>query len=1113
MSVLQKIFDLMNYWNLTTLILGFIVGVFIFFGYNRRKNTAQNILKDFDGEEHPKPHKIVGLKTFVKPSFRVINFGDNREKNVPFEDIWEAIYGYQQNKSPVLIIRAEAGMGKSRILQYLIYKSLIRKNFMLYWLSRLNLGDQEPDMIYDFFKKHDSLAALLSGLKEKIGEASKTHVKRRPIIFLDGFDEFKALRDNEADTLLAELHKEITEMNKDITKVIITSGPEALSKEVNNLLFWGKDEDGMDVQKPIEVVEIDYFDNKQIAKIFNRFIRYESDKKRTFSKRRKLTKRLKTYICQVGERENIFRNPFYARRAHILLDESKQEKSTVLTEESALNKIIDHSFQNALKKYDDMAVFEKLNIQELESELFAILDKISQRMMEFDKISISNDDFRDILESLNSKIRSAFLNPDNLTLPLITHKENGREFTHKLFYEYFVARNIQKVDYKHKLYILKQDRCNIGTFKILKFYAHLISTDDSSLLYTAKDILDSVESYGNKQCQNEFYSLFSLLQSKQITLRENPRLSVPEIIEILPLVNEIKYKEYTLKDAESLILDRELDLRSQKLTNLNDIDFFGAFDSLDLTGTIIKDLSKIHEYSRINELKISATLLPQLQEIEGIEIETITVELSNSEQLLSLLSLDNINHFEIVIKVNHDYKQSTIKLYKELKSLLLAGISIRVLNTLIEVDINEILLYIKSTYPGEEEMAMVSGRIDFLDDVYTVQLKSMLVNYDGMRYLKIILAEGYCRRGVTYHKLKDYVSVLTDTTKAIELDPNNAEYYNNRGDAYCSLKDYASALADYTKAIELNPNKAVYYNNRGSAYLMLIDSVSTFLDYIKAVKLDPNNAEYYHGHIFSYTKTNDFERALTDFIKAIELDPNNEEYYAGRYFMYLILRDYESALTDSSKALELDPNNEEYYRARGIIYGLLENYKCALADLTKAINLDPNIAESYYLRGTIYYTLEDYQNALADDTKAIELDSNNAEYYCSRGITYYKLEDFESDLADSTKAIMLDPNNAEYYYGRGGTYHKLKNYVNALSDRMKAIELNPNNAKYYYGRGVTYYELKDYESALADYLKAVELDPDNEEYNNSLRDIYQDMNKHEEALTDNTEATELVRKG
>ncbi|MDD3552941.1 MAG: tetratricopeptide repeat protein [Deltaproteobacteria bacterium] len=59
---------------------------------------------------------------------------------------------------------------------------------------------------------------------------------------------------------------------------------------------------------------------------------------------------------------------------------------------------------------------------------------------------------------------------------------------------------------------------------------------------------------------------------------------------------------------------------------------------------------------------------------------------------------------------------------------------------------------------------------------------------------------------------------IEDCSKAIQLNPNDADAYNNRGDAYAHKGQYDRTIKDCDKAIQLNPNLAAAYYNRGLAY-------------------------------------------------------------------------------------------------------------------------------------------------------------------------------------------------------------------------------------------------------------------------------------------------------
>ena len=103
-------------------------------------------------------------------------------------------------------------------------------------------------------------------------------------------------------------------------------------------------------------------------------------------------------------------------------------------------------------------------------------------------------------------------------------------------------------------------------------------------------------------------------------------------------------------------------------------------------------------------------------------------------------------------------------------------------------------------------------------------------------------AEEYFNSGYDKAQVKDYYGAIADYTKAIELNPNDADAYYNRGNSKRNLKDYYGGIADYTKAIELNPNYANAFLNRGISKEILGDLNCACADLKKAARLGREDA-------------------------------------------------------------------------------------------------------------------------------------------------------------------------------------------------------------------------------------------------------------------------------
>ncbi len=97
--------------------------------------------------------------------------------------------------------------------------------------------------------------------------------------------------------------------------------------------------------------------------------------------------------------------------------------------------------------------------------------------------------------------------------------------------------------------------------------------------------------------------------------------------------------------------------------------------------------------------------------------------------------------------------------------------------------------------------------------------------------------------GIDKTELEDYTGAITDFTKAIEINPENADIYYNRGLAYYKNSNRKNAIQDYTKAINLKSDFAAAYLNRGTIKYETGDKNGAIPDWKKATELGNKSAK------------------------------------------------------------------------------------------------------------------------------------------------------------------------------------------------------------------------------------------------------------------------------
>jgi predicted O-linked N-acetylglucosamine transferase (SPINDLY family) len=212
---------------------------------------------------------------------------------------------------------------------------------------------------------------------------------------------------------------------------------------------------------------------------------------------------------------------------------------------------------------------------------------------------------------------------------------------------------------------------------------------------------------------------------------------------------------------------------------------------------------------------------------------------------------------------------------------------------------------------------------------------------------------GYHDRSIILQRLNRYEDALTSIDKAIELQPDSAEFHNDRGNVLYMLNRVGDALASYDKAIKCKPDYADAYNNRGNILYVLKREEDALVSYDNAIALRPSYAAAHCNRGNALRALRRLDEALTSFDKAVALKPEYAEAHNYRGLALIDMRRLHEALASIDKAIALAPGYAEAYNNRGLALRGMQRYEEALASYTKAAALKPDIP---YLLGTLFHT-------------------------------------------------------------------------------------------------------------------------------------------------------------
>ena len=263
-------------------------------------------------------------------------------------------------------------------------------------------------------------------------------------------------------------------------------------------------------------------------------------------------------------------------------------------------------------------------------------------------------------------------------------------------------------------------------------------------------------------------------------------------------------------------------------------------------------------------------------------------------------------------------------------------------------------------------------------------------------------------------------------TELLKLNPRDAQAYFERGKVFGLLGKFDKVRMDIEKAIDFEPNNAEYHRILASFLAFCIDvrfedADAALLHAKWAVRLEPESSSSHHllAGVYLYPHR-DSVNAENEYLRAAELSQNDQQKYrcllraafAGKRYRDVveISRNLDSELPESQRSLR---RVAEAHRQLGEYEQAIKAATLAIATgrIGRVDSANWDVSQIFTERSDSYVKLGMFQEALADLNHALKLSPFRSFEYERRAVVHFELQKFPEALADLAKAVELLPAN------------------------------------------------------------------------------------------------------
>lgn len=369
-------------------------------------------------------------------------------------------------------------------------------------------------------------------------------------------------------------------------------------------------------------------------------------------------------------------------------------------------------------------------------------------------------------------------------------------------------------------------------------------------------------------------------------------------------------------------------------------------------------IKKIEYLLLINELKRSAKLIQDLEEVAANELDYLLVQ----ARFWGMKNMPRkaIGFYEDALLIDEEETDFICNCigneYLNLDEVYSALIAFR--KALKFNPENDYSFY--SIIQCFEDIHNPDECIDFLQDFI-----------DDNPYSEV----AWLQLGMLYNHKKMYKEAINALDYVIAINPSSIAGYANKALSYEELKNFNKAIEALEETLEFDDSPAVTYFKIGELYEKLEKPQKALKAYHIAIKEDPQLDKAWAKSAALYDKMGNLDEAEYYIQRAIELSDDNSEYYTNSVYYFLKQMKFEEAVRSLAKLVELKPLVFNTWFAYVETLIAIGEYEQAIEILLIGALKNFNRAEFFYQLSNVYYLIDEEQLGNEALRNALNMDS------------------------------------------------------------------------------------------------------------------------------------------